>query len=251
MDHQLISLPRVLLTGMDKDDGQNLVIQGLTGVFVNAGRLFTTWLAGSDNRQAGLYEHISGRITRNLDSWILDDRSLGFLLHRNGSDGSLSLFHSPNGYYAGWLAEPTALPLGSPAELAEKLDLPTIVVIDGSRLSNSIIPRLNGMQQMAGPGRFKGFIICYTDEEKYKKWAPVITAGTNLMALGFLSVPKDDRRRPIHLIMPPGENWSLTTGNWVRAFNEQVTQFASLAARDISCSIVSIANSAKPLVVTQ
>ncbi|HHX36839.1 MAG TPA: hypothetical protein GX717_02540 [Clostridiaceae bacterium] len=251
MDNQYIPLPRLLLTGMDKDDGHNLVLQALSGVFVKARRRVTTWIAGSDNRQAGLYEHITGRTTRSLDSWILDDRTLGYLLHRNSADGSLSLFHAPNGHYAGWLAEPTELPLGSAAELAEKLDLPTIVVIDGSRLSNSIIPRLNGMQQMAGAGRIKGFIICYSNQERYEKWAPIIAAGTHLTGLGFLNVPRDNPKRPIHLIMPPGENWALTTRNWVQMFNDQVTHLAALAAQDIKIdTLIAIAESAKSLVIT-
>lgn len=230
---QQLPLPRLMISGLDPYSGQNLVFQAVLGAWIRRKVPMQTWIAGSDHTQAGLHRHMTGRDARFLDSWLLDGVTLGYLLQRNAGNGILSLVQAPNGLYDGWIEDPLQLPEGCPAELAAMLDIPVVLVIDGSSLTYAVIPQLLGIKRLAGDNRLAGVIFCFCDAVQHDRWAPILEAATGLPSFGYLFVPKDSREHPIHLVTPPGENWAMATGDWVSAFNQQLSRFSTLAAETI------------------
>lgn len=140
-----MSLPGFLLAGTHSGCGKTTLTAGLLRAFRNRGTVIAPFKAGPDYLDPMLHAVAAGRPSWNLDGWFLDDQGLREAYARGGSGAALALVEGVMGLFDG--ADPVTFQ-GSGADLAKRLGLPVVLVVDGSGVGGSVAATVLGHARM-------------------------------------------------------------------------------------------------------
>jgi cobyrinic acid a,c-diamide synthase len=155
-----MKMPRLLLAGAHSGVGKTSVAAGLMAALVRRGLTVQPYKAGPDYIDPAFHTFVTGRQSRNLDSWLLDQATVLALFGHNApvaGDG-LSIIEGVMGLFDGHSREPA----GSSAHLARILAAPVILVINGAGLSRSAAALVRGFDFFEPGLRLAGVIINQT-----------------------------------------------------------------------------------------
>lgn len=134
--------------------GKTLVTLGLLRAFRNAGRSVRSAKVGPDYIDPGFHAAATGSPCFNLDPWAMgEDGCRTLLAHQAGSadlvivEGVMGLFDGPQGAP------------GSTADLASKLGLPVLLVIDCAHQAQSIAALVHGFATFRQDVQVAGLIL--------------------------------------------------------------------------------------------
>jgi cobyrinic acid a,c-diamide synthase len=170
-------VPGFLLAGTHSGCGKTTLAAGLLRAFRNRGLNIAPFKAGPDYLDPMLHAVAAGRPSWNLDGWFLDDATLRETYGRGAFQAELALVEGVMGLFDG--AEATTFH-GSSAELAKRLGLPIVLVVDGSGVGGSVAATVLGhakmwpdldlagviLNRLSGPGHFalqRSSIEAHTD----------------------------------------------------------------------------------------
>jgi cobyrinic acid a,c-diamide synthase len=109
--------------------------------FRNRGTIIAPFKAGPDYLDPMLHTVAAGRASWNLDGWFLDDLGLRGAYARGSLHANLALVEGVMGLFDG--ADPVTFE-GSGADLAQRLGLPVVLVVDGSGVGGSVAATVLG-----------------------------------------------------------------------------------------------------------
>ena len=121
------AIPRILIAGASSGSGKTSISMGLLRAFKNRGRDVRPFKSGPDYIDPGHLSLASGRECRNLDLILMGLEGVRASFSRNSSEGGLSLIEGVMGLYDG---KGGISSLGSSADLAKRLKIPVLVIID-------------------------------------------------------------------------------------------------------------------------
>jgi cobyrinic acid a,c-diamide synthase len=133
--------PRLVIAGTHSGVGKTTVTLAIMAALKGRGRRVQAFKAGPDFIDPGHHSAATGRLSRNLDGWMLGEAVNREIFTRASADADLSIIEGMMGLFDG--SSPVN-EIGSTAELAKQLDAPVLLVIDGSAMARSAAAMVSG-----------------------------------------------------------------------------------------------------------
>jgi cobyrinic acid a,c-diamide synthase len=235
--------PRIVIAGTSSGSGKTTVSIGLMAALTSLGKTVQGYKVGPDYIDPGHHAVATGRVSRNLDSWMFGDNRdphLGAnrvreLFYRSSEDADISIIEGVMGLYDG--RDPLSNH-GSTADLSEILAAPVILVIDASSMARSAAAVVLGFQKFAPSVQIAGVLVNQVGGPgHYQLVKSAIEQECGIPALGYLA--KNDE------LMIPERHLGLVTA---LERGDQESMFDTLVEKMLETvdleRILSIANSA-------
>ena len=155
---------RLLIAATASGTGKTSIALGLMRAFKNRNLAVQPYKAGPDYIDSAFHTQACGRISRNLDFWMLEEPTLKSLFCHNAAGADLCLIEGVMGLYDG-LGH--GLDNGSSAHLSRVLETPVVLVIDGRGVSTSAAAMVKGFKDFDPRVNLAGVIINQVSSEKH------------------------------------------------------------------------------------
>ena len=130
--------PAVLITAAASGQGKTTVTAALARLHARAGRRVRVFKCGPDFLDPFWHQAASGSPVHQLDLWMTGEQDVRARLHAAAQEADLILIEGVMGLFDG---APSA------ADLAERLDLPVLAVVDASAMAGTFGALALGLQQ--------------------------------------------------------------------------------------------------------
>ncbi len=140
---------RIIIAGTGSSSGKSTISLGLMGAFRKRGLTVQGFKCGPDYIDPSYHTAITGRYSRNLDSWMLTPDVLRGIYARGSRGADISIIEGVMGMFDGKNADSDE---GSTAEVSALLEAPVLLVVDVSGMGRSAAAVVKGFQAMAGKG---------------------------------------------------------------------------------------------------
>lgn len=146
---------RLVIAGTGSNVGKTTVTIGIMSALQQMGYIVQGFKCGPDYIDPSYHTAVTGRRSRNLDSWMLSPSVLKEVLHRGEEGADISIIEGVMGFYDG--KDPTRNE-GSTAEVSMLADSPVILVVDCSGMARSAAAIVRGFQALSNDVNIVGVI---------------------------------------------------------------------------------------------
>ncbi len=184
MKHTQSRYPRILIAGTHSGVGKTTVTLGLMSALKDKGSEIQGFKAGPDYIDPSHHTAITGRPSRNLDSWLMS-RDVCLELFEHALTGSnMAVIEGVMGLYDGCL---DGTEFGSSAHLAKMLDVPVILVMDAKGMSRSAGAIVLGYKNFDSDVKIGGVILNRVRSERhYNSLKNSIEDNCKIPVMGYL-----------------------------------------------------------------
>ena len=197
-----MTVRKITIAGINSGCGITTVTMGILATLYVMGLDVQPFKVGPDYITPLLHSFITGKDSRNLDSWMLDIDTVVHLFEKNAANADISVIEGENGLYDG-IGENTIV--GSTAHVAKIVNSPVILVVNAEGISLSIVPLINGYVDYDKNLDIIGVILNKVESEAhYEFLKTAIENGTGLEVFGYL--PKMDNLPSENLNFVPEED---------------------------------------------
>ena len=176
--------PRLVIAGTQSGVGKTTVTLALLAALNARGLRVQAFKVGPDFIDPGHHTAVTGRLSRNLDGWMLGEAVNRDIFARVAAGMDLSIIEGMMGLFDG--SSPVS-EVGSTAELAKQLDAPVLLVIDGSAMARSAAAMVSGYAKFDPALRVAGVLFNRVSSEgHYKLLKEAIEQETDVMVVGYL-----------------------------------------------------------------
>jgi cobyrinic acid a,c-diamide synthase len=176
--------PRLVVAGTSSGVGKTTVTLALLAALNARGRLVQAFKAGPDFIDPGHHSAATGRLSRNLDGWMLGEAVNREIFTRASADADLSIIEGMMGLFDG--SSPVN-EIGSTAELAKQLDAPVLLVIDGSAMARSAAAMVSGYATFDPALRVAGVLFNRVSSEgHYMLLKHAVELETKVEVVGYM-----------------------------------------------------------------
>ncbi|MCX5818242.1 MAG: hydrogenobyrinic acid a,c-diamide synthase (glutamine-hydrolyzing) [Proteobacteria bacterium] len=156
--------PRIMIAAPGGRSGKTIVSIGLCDAFRRRGFTVQPFKKGPDYIDASWLTAASGRNCRNLDAFLMDEKTLLRSFEQTTNKADLVLIEGNMGFYDGIDPDGT----GSSAHLSRLLKTPVILVVNTSRMSRSAAALIKGFQNFEPETQIAGVILNNVSGERHK-----------------------------------------------------------------------------------
>src|SRR5262249_18774199 len=176
--------PRLVIAGTHSGVGKTTVTLAILGALKARGRRVQVFKVGPDFIDPGHHTAVTGRPSRNLDSWMLGEAVNQEIFTRAAADADVSIIEGMMGLFDG--SSPVN-DIGSTAELAKQLDAPGLLVIDGSAIARSAAAMVSGYGNFDPAFRVAGVLLNgVSSDGHYKLLKEAVEQESDVMVVGYL-----------------------------------------------------------------
>ena len=150
--------PAVLITAAASGQGKTTVTAALARLHARAGRRVRVFKCGPDFLDPFWHQAASGSPVHQLDLWMTGEQDVRARLHAAAQEADLILIEGVMGLFDG---APSA------ADLAERLDLPVLAVVDASAMAGTFGALALGLQQYRPGLRWAGVLANRVASERH------------------------------------------------------------------------------------
>ncbi len=173
---------RIMIAGTGSGCGKTTVTCGILNALVNRGVRTSAFKCGPDYIDPMFHTEITGIKSRNLDTFLLGDNNLKYLLNKNSVGNDISVIEGVMGFYDG---------LGndgrhSSYSISRLTGTPVVLVVNPKGMALSIAAIINGFRDFMPENNIKGVIINSVSPGLYQMYKPMIEEKTGIRVLGFL-----------------------------------------------------------------
>lgn len=184
-----MTVPAFLLAGTHSGCGKTTLCAGLLRAYRNRGLTIAPFKTGPDYLDPKLHAAASGRPGWNLDAFFLDDEGLRDAYARGSENATLALVEGVMGLFDG--SDPVTFK-GSGADLARRLGIPIVLVVDGGGAGASIAATVLGHLQLWPGLELAGVILNrLSGERHFELQKASIERHTPVKVLGYVPKRKD------------------------------------------------------------
>jgi cobyrinic acid a,c-diamide synthase len=175
---------RLVIAGTGSGVGKTTLTIGLMAALRKKGYEVQGFKCGPDYIDPSYHTAVTGRVSRNLDSWMLTHDTVKEIFCRGSKDADISVIEGVMGLYDG------KNPLtneGSTAEISMILDAPIVLVVNCQSMARSAAAIVKGFQCFSPDIRIVGVIANKVGSDgHYKLVKEAIEQECNVPVLGFL-----------------------------------------------------------------
>ena len=178
-----------LLGATQSNSGKTTLAMALMAALTKKGKRVQPFKVGPDYIDPMYHKEATGRASRNLDSFMLKEDTISYLFQKNAANADAAIVEGVMGLYdgrSGFSKE------GSSAHIAEILDLPVILIVNGNGMSLSVAALINGFRDFSPTTKIGGVILNQVKNDSgYQHLKEIIETTCHLPVFGYL--PKDER----------------------------------------------------------
>lgn len=160
-----ITVPRIIIAGTHSGCGKTTVASGIMGALVKSGYAVQPFKVGPDFIDPTHHTRICGRISRNIDPFMMGDEGCieSFIRASEGAD--IAVIEGVMGMYDGV----DGTDLSSTAHVARILQAPVILVVDAKGMSRSIHALIKGFVDYDPAITIAGVIVNRTGSPRHRE----------------------------------------------------------------------------------
>lgn len=178
-----LSRPRLVVAGTHSGAGKTSVVTALLAAFRARGVPLYPFKTGPDYIDPAFHTHVTGTVSRNLDSWLLDADTVCGLFARNTGERGLAVIEGVMGLFDGKGAGHE----GSTAHVAEILKAPVVLVLNAQGLSRSAAAMVMGYASFNPGVSVRGVIANRVrSERQYTLIRDSVERSCGVPCLGYL-----------------------------------------------------------------
>lgn len=160
----MIRIPRLVIAGTHSGVGKTTIATALMAALTRRGLRVQPFKIGPDFIDPGFHHVASGRVSRNLDGWMLSrDVNLG-IFGRACVEADLAIIEGVMGLFDGRSA--TAQD-GSTAEMAKWLNAPVLLVVDAGAMARSAAAVVRGFEEFDAGLKIAGTLFNHIGGERH------------------------------------------------------------------------------------
>ena len=233
----MVSIPRLLIAGTHSGVGKTTVAVGLMAALVRRGLSVQPFKVGPDYIDPGFHQLATGRVSRNLDTWLLPGPVVNGLFQAAGAGAAIAIIEGVMGLFDG---HSSTTDRGSTAEVAKLLRVPVVLVVDAGRMARSAAAVVRGYRAFDPRVRIAGVIFNHVSERHARLLRAALRRYTDCPVLG--SLPRDP------LFALPERHLGLIPAQEHRRVAEVQQRLADVVSRSIDLQrVMRIADGAPPL----
>lgn len=158
------NFPRVIIAATQSGSGKTTITAGLLAALKARGLDVQSYKIGPDYIDTGWHELASGKISHNLDSWLIGSDKLKEIFTATATCADISIIEGVMGLYDGGRGG-----VSSTAEISKLLNAPVILVIDAKSMGTSAAAVALGFREFDKSINFAGVILNRLGSDSHKK----------------------------------------------------------------------------------
>ncbi|MFB1083054.1 cobyrinate a,c-diamide synthase [Jeotgalibacillus sp. JSM ZJ347] len=192
---------RVLIAGVSSGVGKTGTTIGLMAALIKKGLTVQGFKCGPDYIDPSYHTAVTGRPSRNLDSWMLSADVMKEVFVKGSKGSDVSIIEGMMGLYDG--ESPTSN-RGSAAEVSTILDCPVILIVDCSAIARSAAAVVKGFQSLDPNVLLAGVIANRVGSEgHYKLIKEAVEQECGIPVCGYLTENENMNMPERHLGLVP------------------------------------------------
>ncbi len=197
--------PRILIAGTHSGVGKTTLTLALMAAFREKKLKVQGFKAGPDYIDPSHHTAVTGRPSRNLDTWMMGSDACAETLHHASSDADVSVIEGVMGLYDGRLGGDAA---GSTSELARLLRVPVILLVNAKGMGQSAAAVVKGYKEFDRDTPLAGVILNNVSSERHFSFLKdPIKRNCGLPVLGYVNRNSSITLPERHLgLVPHGED---------------------------------------------
>jgi len=175
---------RLVIAGTHSGVGKTTVALALMAALRERGFSVQPFKVGPDFIDPGNQTSVGGRLSRNLDTWMLSEERVCATFVRAVQGANIAVIEGVMGLFDGHGPEDRR---GSTADVARLLNTPIILIVDGAAVGGSIAAVVKGFREL-DPAVHVAGVICnrVAGPRHYEYLEPAIRRHTDVAPLGWL-----------------------------------------------------------------
>jgi len=177
---------QLLIGAIHSGSGKTMLTLGLLRAFRNRGLSVQSFKCGPDYIDTKFHELASGSPTINLDLFLSSEDHVKDIYRKYASKSDISITEGVMGLFDGYDKLE-----GSSAQLAEKLDIPVVLVVNAKSMAYSVAPLMYGFKNFSKAINVVGVIFNMVSSESHYSFLSEACDDVGLTALGYLPKNKE------------------------------------------------------------
>jgi len=209
----VVKIPRLLIAGTQSGVGKTTVAVGIMAALVKRGLTVQPFKVGPDYIDPTYHTSVAKRPSRNLDTWLLKDKSILAVFQKACSGADCAVMEGVMGLFDGHSEFGDR---GSTAETAKLLRAPVVLVVDASHMARSAAAMVQGYAGFDPSVRIAGVIFNKVSQRHFELLRGALRRYSRIPVLGHLPPLPGMAIPERHLgLLPAQENQTLLRG-WDR-----------------------------------
>jgi len=223
-----LRIPRVMIAGTNSGCGKTTISAGIMAALVKKGIRVQPFKTGPDYIDPMFHTFVTGRYSRNLDSWLLGKSTLEHLFCKNSEGCEISVIEGVMGFYDGFGGSSIE---GSTAHVSRILKCPVILVVNVQGMSLSAAALIKGFMDFMGGADVQGVILNrISSHALYTHLKDIITENTGVKVLGY--IPQSEE------YVLPERHLGLVPGGEVPELTEKLDRLAETVSKTIDLELL-------------
>lgn len=149
-------MKKILIAGTNSGVGKTTISLGIMQALTKRGLKVQPYKVGPDYIDPSYHTFITGRDSRNLDSYMLEDEKIKYIVNEASKEADISVIEGVMGLYDGFGIDLDACTSSYTSKL---LKAPVILVINGKAMSSSAAAMVLGYKELDKNVNIKGVVV--------------------------------------------------------------------------------------------
>ena len=194
-------MKKILIAGTNSGVGKTTISLGIMQALTKRNLKVQPYKVGPDYIDPSYHTFITGRYSRNLDSYMLEDEKIKYIVKNSSNDADISIIEGVMGLYDGYGID---LDDCTSSYTSKLLKAPVILVINAKAMATSASAMVLGYKMLDANVNIAGVITNNVrSESHYNMLKEAIEKYTGVEVLGYFPPNKDFSLESRHLGLVP------------------------------------------------